>query len=180
MNSVDTFAHMEGQFDRLAKSLDLAMILEQVRRLEPMAFARHFKGYRLQTLGRRRILDALKFEVFERKNEAIGDLLTLLWNQEHRDVYGAMLENVKKIKENVEEIEAIEDARAAEIIADMTPRFPAEDVLICVRLNEVRFSEPMIGTILGGPAPTPAPAPEAAAADEVAQEAEVTPADKTP
>lgn len=158
MNSVDTFAHMEGQFDRLAKSLDLAMILEQIRRLEPMAFARHFKGYRLQTLGRRRIIDALKFEVFERKNEAIGDLLTLLWNQEHRDVYGAMLENVKKIKENVEEIEAIEDARAAEIIADMTSRFPAEDVLVCVRLNDVRFSEPMIATILGGPAPSPAAA----------------------
>ncbi len=94
----------------------------------------------------------------ERKNEAIGDLLTLLWNQEHRDVYGAMLENVKKIKENVEEIEAIEDARAAEIIADMTSRFPAEDVLVCVRLNDVRFSEPMIATILGGPAPSPAAA----------------------
>jgi hypothetical protein len=147
MTSVETFAFLEPWFDRLVRSLDLAMILEHVRRLEPMAFARHFKGFRPQTLGRKRVGDALRFEVFQKKNVAVADILVLLWNQEHRDLYHAMLEHVKTINEDVEAVERIEDDKAKAFVEDLRGRFDPADLLLCVRLNEVRFSAEMIATL---------------------------------
>lgn len=157
MTSCDAFTRLGPAFDRALKSLDLAIMIEHVRRLEPAAFARHFKGYRPQTLGRKRVTESLRFEVCERKNEAVGDILTLLWNQEHRNLYHSMHEKVKTINEDVEAIERIEDDAANRFVDELQAEgFALEDVLVCVRLNEVRFSEKVIAGRLGG-----APAPEA-------------------
>jgi hypothetical protein len=155
MTSLDALDQLKDRFDPLVKSVDLAILMEHVRRLEPAAFARHFKGFRPQTLGRKRITDALRFEVYERRNSSIGDVLTLLWNQEHRDVYHAMLEHVKTIQEDVESIERIEDAKANEFLDDLVVRFPVEDILVCVRLNDVRFGPEVIATRLEGRPPAP-------------------------
>ncbi len=150
MTSNEVFDLLKDHFDHVVKSLDMAILLEHVRRLEPAAFARHFKGFRPQMLGRKRIIDALRFEVFERRNAAVADILTLLWNQESRDLYHAMLEHVKTIQEDVEAIESIDDAKANEFIDELLTRFGGEDILICVRLNDVRFSTEVIATRLEG------------------------------
>jgi hypothetical protein len=157
MTSLDAFATLTGQFDRVVRTIDLAILLEHVRRLEPAAFARHFKGFRPQMLGRKRVVDAMRFEVFERKNVAVADLLVLLWNQEQRDLYHAMLEHVKTVNEDVEAIEKIDDATANGFLDDMLARFDREDVLACVRMNDVKFSPEVIEARLAGVPSAPAP-----------------------
>lgn len=144
MTSIEAFSHLEANFERIVKSLDRAVLLDFIRRFDPPTFIRYFRGFRPQTLGWKRIVDALYKEVYERKNEAVGDILTMLWNQHHRDLYQAMLAHVKTISEDVESIERIEDELAVQFIEDLSGRFDKRDILACVRLNEVRFSEEVI------------------------------------
>ncbi|HQP94768.1 MAG TPA: hypothetical protein PLY68_01060 [Myxococcota bacterium] len=148
MTSIETISKLEPRFERIIKQLDLFMLIEHVRRLDPMAFARHFKGFRPQMLGRKRVVKALAFEVFTRHNEVIGDVLTLLWNQTRRDIYDAMHELVSTIDEDVESITEIPDERAHAFIDVLLEDFDREDILICVRLNDVRFHEPVISSRL--------------------------------
>ena len=60
-----------------------------------------------------------------------------------------MLTHVQAINEDVEAIEAIEDADAHRIIDDLLERHEQDDVYICVRLNGVRFDESVISSRLG-------------------------------
>lgn len=162
MNSIEVFSRLEQAFEQLVKSLDRSILLDYCRRLEPMAYARYFKGYRPQTLGRKRVTEALHGEVYDKKNEALADILVLLWNQGHRELYQSMLELVKTINENVEEIESIPDDKAAEFVEELEARFDKADILICVCLNEVRFSDQFIESQLGGKSasqPTGEPSP---------------------
>lgn len=155
MTSVDAISRLGSKFDRLVKPLDMFMLIEHVRRLDPMAFARHFKGYRPQMLGRKRVFKALEFEVFTRKNEVVADILTLLWNQTRRDVYDAMHELVSTINEDVESITEIPDERANAFIDVLLEDYDRDDILVCVRLNDVRFNEPVIKARLEGDGTTP-------------------------
>jgi len=150
MTSAETIGKLESKFEKLIKPIDLFMLIEHVRRLDPMAFARHFKGYRPQMLGRKRVVKALAFEVFTRKNEVVGDIITLLWNQTRRDVYDAMHELVSTIDEDVESITEIPDERANAFIDVLLEDFDRDDILFCVRLNDVRFNEPVIVARLEG------------------------------
>lgn len=150
MTSVESFALLGDRFERVARPLDLGLMIEHVRRLAPAVYARHFKGYRPQTLGRKRVTESLRFEVFEKANEAVGDILVLLWNQRMRDLYAAMVEHVRTINENVEEIERIPDEQANAFLDDLLARFDRDDVLICVRLNEVRFGPEVVARRLEG------------------------------
>lgn len=142
-------------FARLIKSLDRAVLLDFFRRLEPQVYARYFKGFRPQVLGRKRVTEALWNEVHDRRNETVGDILTMLWNQQHRDLYHGMLALVKTLAEDVESIERIEDPVALQFIDALASRFDREDILICVRLNEVRFSEEVISKYLEQASPSP-------------------------
>jgi len=172
MTSVENLSLLKNQFERIIRSLEPSILLEHVRRLDPMVYARYFRGFRPQTLGRKRVESALRAEVYEKQNTKIGDILTILWNQENRDLYQAMLEHVRTVAENVETIERIEDDQANAFLDDLTARFEVEDLLVCVRLNEVRFSESVIATRLLGiqpeaePAEVPPPAEEAPAGGE--------------
>lgn len=170
MTSIEAMSRLTPQrFARLVKSLDRAVLLDFFRRLDPAVYARYFKGFRPQVLGRKRITEALWNEVRDRRNETAGDILTMLWNQQHRDLYHGMLALVKTLAEDVETIERIEDPVAVQFIETLAERFDREDILICVRLNEVRFSEAVIAQHLEGappasagpegPGPTPVPEP---------------------
>ena len=160
MTSAECFALVEGHFERVVRSLDLALLLEHVRKLDQRTYARYFRGFRPQTLGRKRVAEALHSEVFDHGNSTVGDILTLLWNQEHRGVYHAMLELVRTISEDVESIKSIDDAKANEFIDTLSATFDGADILVCVRLNEVKFSEAVISARLGGAgAAAPAPLP---------------------
>jgi hypothetical protein len=56
-----------------------------------------------------------------------------------------MRNHVQTINEDVESIERIEDDKASEFIADLEQKgFSREDIFICVRLNDVRFSTEVI------------------------------------
>ncbi len=159
MTSIEAFSRLSAErFARVIKSLDRTVLLDFLRRLEPAVYARYFKGFRPQVLGRRRVTEALQFEVYERKNEAVGDILTMLWNQQQRDLYHAMLALVKTLAKDVESIEKIEDPVAVQFIETLSAKFDREDILICVRLNEVRFSEAVIAQHLEGQAPAGGPA----------------------
>lgn len=161
MTSIEAFSRLSAErFARLIKSLDRTVLLDFFRRLEPAVYARYFKGFRPQVLGRKRVTEALRFEVYERKNETVGDILTMLWNQHHRDLYHGMLALVKTLADDVETIEKIEDPVAVGFIETLSARFDREDILICVRLNEVRFSDSVIAEHLEGQAPRPAAEPE--------------------
>jgi hypothetical protein len=167
MTSVESFVLLGDRFERVVRPLDLGLTIEHVRRLAPAVFARHFKGYRPQMLGRKRVTESLRFEVFEKSNESVGDILVLLWNQRMRDLYSAMVERVRTINENVEEIERIPDEQANVFLDDLLVQFDRDDVLICVRLNEVRFSSEVIARRLEGleAAPAPEPPPESTGSD---------------
>jgi hypothetical protein len=170
MSTIDNFIALGDDFEPVVRSVDLALLIEHVRRLDPMAFARHFKGYRPQVLGRKRVTDALRFEVYERRNETVAEILILLWNQVNRDLYQAMLALVRTINENVEEIERIDDAKANDFVDELMLRFDKRHIHACIRMNEVRFSPEVLAARFGGAvpapeapaeaAPTPAPAPE--------------------
>jgi signal transduction histidine kinase len=169
MSPIDNFLALQDDFEHLVRTLDLALLIEHIRRLDGMAFARHFKGYRPQMLGRKRVIDALRFEVYQRKNETVAEILILLWNQEHRDLYQAMLALVRTIREDVENIEKIEDAKANDFVDELLLSFDKQDVHACIRLNEVRFSPEVILARFGGGVPQAATPvePSEAPADKV-------------
>jgi hypothetical protein len=150
MTSVESLALLGDRFERVIRPMDLGFVIEHVRRLAPAVFARHFKGYRPQMLGRKRVTESLRFEVFEKRNEAVGDILVLIWNQRMRDLYAAMVEHVRTVNENVEEIERIPDEQANAFLDDLLVRFDRDDVLVCVRLNDVRFGPEVIARRLEG------------------------------
>ncbi|MBP7124981.1 hypothetical protein KBD49_01280 [Myxococcota bacterium] len=163
MNAVEAFGPLEQDFDRIVRGLDIGLIIEHIRRLDRMAFARHFQGYRPQTLGRKRVTESLRFELYQRHNETVAEVLVLLWNQFHRDLYQAMLALVRTINPKVEEIERIPDDRANDFIDELLLSFDRRDIHACVRLNEVRFSPEVIQARLAGASaevgsPTGAPA----------------------
>jgi len=150
MTSVESLVLLGDLFERVVKPLDLGLIIQYVRSLATPVYIRHFKGFRPQTLGRKRITQSLHFEVFEKGNETVADILVLLWNQKMRHLFNAMADHVKTINENVEEVESIPDDKANEFLDDMLFRFDREDVLICVRINDVRFSPEVIARRLEG------------------------------
>jgi hypothetical protein len=152
MGALSAMRLLSEHFDRLVRSIDVPVLLEMLRRVEPLVYARYFKGFRAQTIGKKRVVEAMKREVLEKQNEPVSELLALLWNQKNRELYKEMLSLVRTIDENVEQIKAIEDDKAKEFISTLEARFSREDILICVRLNEVKFSEEAISTMLEGKA----------------------------
>jgi len=150
MGALSAMRLLSNHFERLVRSIDVPVLLEMIRRVEPLVYARYFKGFRAQTIGKKRVVEAMKREVLEKQNEPLSELLALLWNQKNRELYREMLNLVRTIDENVEQIKAIEDEKAKEFISTLETRFPKEDILICVRLNEVKFSEKVISTMLEG------------------------------
>ena len=88
-------------------------------------------------------------------------MIILHWNQAHGHLYQDMVEHVKTINEDVEAIEKITDEQAHPILDDLLGRYAQVDVLLCTRLNGVRFGEELIQSRLvpGGDTEQPASAP---------------------
>jgi len=140
---------LKDHFDHVVKSLDMAILLEHVRRLEPAAFARHFKGFRPQML----VASGLSMRFASRCSSGAtppsrhpdaavepGEPRPVPRDARAREDH----------PEDVESIERIEDAKANEFIDELLTRFGGEDILMCVRLNDVRFSTEVIATRLEG------------------------------
>ena len=88
---------------------------------------------------------AVKKEILEGKgNVVFANMIILHWNQANAYLYQDMVEHVKTINEDVEAIEKITDEQANPILDDLLERYAQVDVLLCTRLNGVRFDESLI------------------------------------
>ena len=142
---IEALAKLGGLFDRVAADVQPRKLIAEIQRGDRPAYFRHFKGQRLEKFSRRKMTEILRKEIFERDNIFMSQLLMILWNESHRDMYIAMRDHVQTINEDVEAIERIEDDKALEFINDLQEKgFEKDDIYICVRLNDVRFSEEII------------------------------------
>lgn len=132
-------------FLKAASSLKPARVIQETQRADRATFFRNFKGQRLEKFTRRKIGTIFEKEILVRNNLFMAHLLMVLWNETHRDLYLSMRKKVETINEDVEAIEVIEDDKAKEFVAEMkSEEHSLEDIYICVRMNEVRFTEEFI------------------------------------
>ncbi len=162
---------VEAQFDRIIRHVMPKRLAAELKVGDKGFYFKYFKGYRPETIGRGRVKQIAMREVFQDPgHELFANLLIIHWNEQHAPLYREMVTHVKTINEDVEAIESIDDDKAHSIIDDLVQRHEVPDVLLCVRLNGVRFSEPLIVSRLErgeprGEATTEQPAAEAKAAD---------------
>jgi len=143
---LSNFTHLNELFDRVIETIPLHFFVDHISKVDKALYFKYFKGYRPQKLGRKRIADSLRKELYEKNNEMVADLLQILWNQANNKIYHAMLALVKTVNEDVESIERIADDKAKEFIEALKKDFTPEDIYICVRLNEVKFDEAIISS----------------------------------
>jgi hypothetical protein len=157
------------------RDIPMDHIVRGVQMLDQPVYYRYFKGYRIQKLGRKKIIELIDREVLERENEKLAELFVALWNRANGALYHEMLHHVKKINEDVEAIERIEDEDAEKISAMMLEEYDKERLFICVVINQVRFSSEFVEKTFGSPLPVrPDPEPDATADEASGPEAPPT------
>lgn len=175
---------VEAHFDRIMRHVMPKRLAAELKVGDKGFHFKYFKGYRPESIGRGRIKQIAMREVFQDPgNELFANLLIIHWNEHHAALYREMVTHVKTINEDVEAIESIDDDKAHSIIDDLVERHELPDVLVCVRLNGVRFSEALIASRLErgeprGEATTEAEAAEGA--DGAAADPDVEPKTKAP
>ncbi len=164
----------EPLLDHLFKVIKPPMFIQQVAKGDRAGFFRNFKGFKMDRFGRPQLAKIAAKELYQKSNEFWAQLLIVLWNNEHRDLYNALKEKVETINPDVEKVTLIEDAIAETWMAELLEKNALEDILICVYLNEVRFSEDFVKSRMEAPleiertVPLFSPLPEEAAAAEPA------------
>ncbi|MEZ4264887.1 MAG: hypothetical protein R3F39_00810 [Myxococcota bacterium] len=172
---------VEAHFDRIMRHVMPKRLAAELKVGDKGFHFKYFKGYRPEAIGRGRIKQIAMREVFQDPgNELFANLLIIHWNEQHAPLYREMVTHVKTINEDVEAIESIDDDKAHSIIDDLVLRHELPDVLLCVRLNGVRFSEELIASRLErgeprGEATTAAPAAAEGDPGAEAGEAEAKP-----
>lgn len=142
--------------DEVIRHVNAKRVAIEIGRTDKAFHFKHFKGYRVEKIGRGRIKKIAEREVLQGDgHELFANLLIIHWNEAHAKLYEEMVTHVKTINEDVEAIERIEPDAAHAIIDDLLGRHELVDVLLCVRLNGVRFDEEVIASRLvrGEPAP---------------------------
>lgn len=174
---IQALRSVADHFDRVLRHVRPKRLLREIGMADKAFFFKYFKGYRPDAIGRGRIRKIADREVFsDPGHELFANLLIIHWNDGNAALYNEMVAHVRTVNEDVEAIEQIEDGKAHEILDDLLQRHEREDVLLCVRLNGVRFREDVIASRLvrGEPAPGETPveeAPPAESAEPVAKAA---------
>lgn len=141
----DALRKLGPLFGKAAQSLKPARVIQETQKADRPTFYRNFKGQRLEKFTRRKIAEIIEKEILEKKNLFMAHLFMVLWNETNRDLYLGIRKKVETINEDVEAIESIEDDKAAEFVTELqTAGFELDDIYICVRMNEVRFTEDFI------------------------------------
>ncbi len=141
----ETYTALSSDLEALIRSLKPAHVIDNMRRVDPIVFQRYFRGFRLDKIGRGRLVRILLPEVREKENVRVMQLLTLLWNKAHSSVYSAVRELVETIDPDVEKVESIDDETAEGFVKVLKDKgFNRTSIHICVRLNGVRFSNAFI------------------------------------
>lgn len=142
---IDSLRSVADQFDHLLRSVHPKLIASEITKVDRAFYFRHFKGVRPEKIGRNRLRKIADREIFKDPgHELFANLLILHWNQGQGPLYREMVTHVQAINEDVEAIEVIEDDVANKIIDDLLERHHRTDILLCVRLNGVRFQEEVI------------------------------------
>ncbi|MCB9733978.1 MAG: hypothetical protein H6745_15380 [Deltaproteobacteria bacterium] len=143
-------------FDEILRYSNPKRLVNETFKADKPFYFKHFKGYRPEKIGRGFIKKVAQREIFaDPGHELFANLLIIHWNEGHLKLYEEMVTHVRTIDEDVEAIERIEPAKAHAIIDDLAKRHELVDILLCVRLNGVRFDEELIVSRLekGEPAP---------------------------
>ena len=165
---VDALRSVAPHIDMVLKHIHAKRVVSEISMADKGLFFRHFKGFRPEKIGRGRVARAVKKEILEGKgNIVFANIIILHWNQANGHLYQDMVEHVQSINEDVEAIEKITDEQANPILDDLLERYDQVDVLLCTRLNGVRFDEALIQRRLvpGGPVDTESSEVEADTAD---------------
>ena len=150
IEALKTIAPLLG---RVFKSFTPKEFIHRLSAFDRGIYNKYFRGFRVEKFNRPKLVEIARKEVFDGENELLAQFITILWNREHRLLYNDMLEQVKMINEDVEAIESITDEQGAAVLAGMIEKGHDKlDVLICVRLNDVRFTEAFIHAELPLPA----------------------------
>jgi hypothetical protein len=154
--AIAAIGRLGNQFERAVRAIRPLKLVVETQRVDRAAFFRNFKGQRIEKLTRPRMIKILETEIFKRKSSMMAHLFMVLWNDAMRDLYIAIRDHVRTINEDVEAIEVIDDDKAQEFLDDLLSRdFELEDIFICVRLNEVRFTEDFVQSKVTPPSFTP-------------------------
>ncbi|MEC8023265.1 MAG: hypothetical protein VX223_04985 [Myxococcota bacterium] len=148
---LNAMKRVEPLFDRLVRSLKPGRIMQETARGDRASYFRNFKGYRAEKFSRPKMAKIARKEVFVRQTEFWAQLLIVLWNEAHRDIYIGFRDRVQTLDEDVEKVTRIEEEIADKWISEMLEQFALEDLLICVHLNEVRFTDAFIRRRLESP-----------------------------
>ncbi|MFH1529337.1 MAG: hypothetical protein ABIK09_01240 [Pseudomonadota bacterium] len=135
------------------RDIPMDHIVRGTQMLDQPVYYRYFKGYRIQKLGLKKIVELVEREIIEKENEKLAELFVALWNRANGALYHEMLLHVKKINEDVEAIERIEDEDAARISEIMLEEYDKERLFICVVINQVRFAPQFVLETFGYPLP---------------------------
>jgi hypothetical protein len=149
---IDAIRSVSAHLDILIRSVHPQRLIHEMNVGDKAFYFRHFKGFRPEKVGRGRIRKIAEQEILNKEpgHELFANLIIVHWNEQNGTLYQDMVSHIKTINEDVEAIEAIEDDKATQIIDDLIARHAKEDVYLCVRLNEVRFSDAIIESRLAG------------------------------
>jgi hypothetical protein len=148
---LNAMRRVESLLPRMLRDLKPSRIIAEVAKGDRPSYFRNFKGYRIEKFGRPKLGKLARKEMFERKNEFWAQLIIVLWNEAHRELYIAFRDRVATINEDVEEVERIEDDVAETWVEEMLKDHVLEDILICVHLNEVRMTDAFVRSRLEEP-----------------------------
>lgn len=142
---IQALRSVEDRFDQILRSVSPKRLVREIAMADKGFHFKHFKGYRLDKIGRGRIRKIAQLELFsDPGHELFANLIIVHWNERHARVYQDMVTHVKTINDDVEAIERIEDDKAHDIVDDLLKRHTLEEILLCVRLNGVRFGDSFI------------------------------------
>jgi hypothetical protein len=143
---IDAIRSVSEHLDLLVRSVNPQRLIYEMNVGDKAFYFKHFKGFRPEKVGRGRIKKIAEKEILnsEPGHELLANLMIVHWNENHGSLYRDLVDHIKTINDDVEAIEAIEDDKANQIIDDLINRHEKAEVYLCVRLNEVRFSQEVI------------------------------------
>ncbi len=145
IDEIQALRKVEPLFDRIFRVFDPKEFILRLSQFERGLYNKYFRGFRTEKFNRPKLAEITRHEIFDGGNHLLAQFVTILWNREHRELYNDMLEQVKTINEDVETIEVITDEQAGPILeAVLAKGHEKDDVLLLVRLNDVRFTEEFI------------------------------------
>jgi hypothetical protein len=149
IDEIEALRTVEPLLGRVFKSFSPKEFINRLSAFDRGIYNKYFRGFRIEKFNRPKLVEITRKEIFENGNELLAQFVTILWNREHRPLYNDMLDQVKTINEDVEAIEQITDEDAAKVLAGILEKGHDKlDVLLCVRMNDVRFSEDFISAEL--------------------------------